>query len=156
MIVFTDGACSGNGSNNSRGGFGVVVLNNDGSYHACYQKMSEGTTNNREELKAILYALLEYGKADSPLIIFSDSAYCVNTLTNWMFRWAQRGWLKADNTTPENLDIIQAFYEVNKLGYKMDLRKIKGHNGHEWNEVADKLATGNYCVEYVERKYGGR
>jgi ribonuclease HI len=88
MIAFTDGACSGNGYDNSRGGFGVVILNNDGSYHACYQKMSEGTTNNREELKAILYALLEYGKADSPLIIFSDSAYCVNTLTNWMFRWA--------------------------------------------------------------------
>jgi ribonuclease HI len=156
MIAYTDGACSGNGSENSKGGFGVVILDNDGSYYSCYQKFSEKTTNNREELKAILYTLLEYGKKDNSLIVFSDSAYCVNALTKWVFGWAQRGWLKADNKPPENLDIFQAFYEIYQLGYRMDLRKIKGHNGHEWNEVADKLATGNYCVDYVERIYNGR
>ena len=156
MIVFTDGACSGNGSENSKGGFGVVILNDDGSYQSSYQKFSENTTNNREELKSILFALLTYGKDSSPLIVFSDSAYCVNSLTKWIFSWAQRGWLKSDNKPPENLDIIKAFYEAYQLGYKMDLRKIKGHNGHEWNEVADKLATGNYSVDYVERIYSGR
>lgn len=156
MIAYTDGACSGNGSENSKGGFGVVFTNNDGTYHSSYQKFTEHTTNNREELKAILYALLEFGKGETPLVVFSDSAYCVNSLTQWIYGWAARGWLKADNKPPENLDIFQAFYEVYKLGYKMDLRKIKGHNGHEWNEVADKLATGNYCVDYVERIYNGR
>lgn len=156
MIAFTDGACSGNGSENSKGGFGVVLLNNDGSYNSCYQKFTEGTTNNREELKSILFVLLTYGKDSPNPIIYSDSAYCVNTLTKWMFQWHQNGWLKSDNKPPENLDLIKAFYDAFQWGYRMDLRKIKGHNGHEWNEVADKLATGNYCVDYVERKYNDR
>ena len=28
-----------------------------------------------------------------------------------------------------------------KLGHRLILRKIKGHLGHEWNEVADALAA---------------
>lgn len=156
MIVFTDGACSANGTENSRGGFGVVILNNDNSYHSCYQKFTEQTTNNREELKAILFALIKYGKKETPLIIFTDSAYCVNSLTQWIFSWAVKGWLKSDNKPPENLDLIKTFYELYQLGYKMDLRKIKGHNGHEWNEIADGLATGKLKVEDIERKYNDK
>ena len=155
MIAFTDGACSGNGYENSKGGFGVVILNNDGTFHSCYQKFTEDTTNNREELKSILYVLLWHGKEQPAPVIFSDSAYCVNTLTKWMYGWAQRGWIKSDNKPPENLDIIKIFYDLYLQGYRMDLRKIKGHNGHEWNEVADGLATGRLCVDFVERKYNG-
>ena len=39
-------------------------------------------------------------------IIYSDSAYCVNTINDWMYRWERNGWLKSNNTTPENLDLI--------------------------------------------------
>jgi ribonuclease HI len=54
-----------------------------------------------------------------------------------MFGWARRGWVKSDKKTPENLDLIQAYFELYKEGYRIDLRKIKGHTGHEWNELAD-------------------
>lgn len=59
-----------------------------------------------------------------------------------MFNWANKGWLKSDNKPPENLDIFKAYYALYELGYRIDLRKIKGHNGHKYNELADKLATG--------------
>ena len=42
----------------------------------------------------------------------------------------------------ENLELIQAYYNWYQKGYRIDLRKIKGHNGHLGNELADKLATG--------------
>ena len=156
MTIYTDGSCLSNGSSENTGGFGVVVLNDNEEFLTCYQKKGVNTTNNREELKAILYALLEYGKMRPAPIVYSDSAYCVNTLTQWIFGWARNNWLKSDNKPPENLDLIKAYYNFLEIGYQIDLRKIKGHNGHEWNELADQLATGSLCSEYVERKYNGR
>lgn len=153
IAIYTDGACSGNGKINSVGGFGVVVVEygtipESGTIIQTYQKRCEGTTNNREELKAILWAFLNYGvKSNGEWennipIVYSDSNYCVQTFNEWMWNWARNGWVKSDKKTPENLDLIQTYYEWWNKGYRIDLRKIKGHAGHEFNEMADKLATG--------------
>ena len=141
MICYTDGACSGNGSESAPGGFGVVVLDDDENCITTYSKGCIGTTNNREELKAILYTLIRYGKDERP-IVYSDSAYAVNTFNNWMWSWANRGWLKSDNKEPENLDLIQTYFDFyNNRGHRIELRKCPGHAGLHWNEVADKLAV---------------
>lgn len=76
-------------------------------------------------------------------IVYSDSNYCVQTLNDWMFTWERKGWIKSDKKVPENLDLIQAYFNWYQKGYRIDLRKIKGHAGHQWNEMADGLATGN-------------
>lgn len=142
LEIYTDGSCRGNGKEVNSGGFGVVVTQNN-ELLTTYSKQSENTTNNREELKAILYAMLNYGTLNSNVpIVYSDSSYCVNTFNDWMFRWAKNGWIKSDKKTPENLDLIQAYYNWYSKGYRIDLRKIKGHAGHQWNEMADQLATG--------------
>lgn len=112
-----------------------------------------GTTNNREEMKAILWALYNYGvSADSFTypIVYTDSMYCVNTFNDWMYRWKNNNWRKADKSTPENLDLIK-FYDIiyNKWNKKIDLRKIKGHAGIEGNELADDLATGRVTAKEV-------
>ena len=53
MIIYTDG--SAHPTNPGPGGFGVVVLDNDENVITCYSKQTkEITTNNREEIKAIL------------------------------------------------------------------------------------------------------
>ena len=104
-----------------------------------YSKTNTPTTNNREELRAILYVLIQYGHLNP--VVYSDSAYCVNSLTEWIYGWERRGWLKSDNQPPENLDLIKAYWEVLQKGYSIQLRKIKGHVGHKYNEMADKLAT---------------
>lgn len=142
MIIYTDGACS---KNPGPGGFGVVVLDDNENLILTHGEKSNYTTNNKEELKAILWAFLQYGEpaaAGSPPVVYSDSAYCVNTLTSWMFSWEQKGWIKSDNTRPENLDLIKPFFEYWKRGYRIDLQKIRGHAGNKWNELADKIATG--------------
>mgnify|MGYP006375223711 CR=1 FL=1 len=43
---------------------------------------------------------------------------------------------------PENMDLLQEFMELYDSGLRIDLRKIKGHAGHKYNEMADKLASG--------------
>ena len=139
--IYTDGSCKGNGKISNVGGFGVVVTK-DGEVVTTYSKRSENTTNNREEIRAILYAMLLYGSKNNPPIVYSDSAYCVNTFNDWMFRWAKNNWIKSDKKTPENLDLIKEYYNWYQKGYRIDLKKIKGHIGNKYNEMADKLATG--------------
>lgn len=142
MIIFTDGACSGNPG---PGGFGIVVLDDNENLITTHSEYSQKTTNNREELKAILWTFLRYGlhatASDAPPIVYSDSAYAVNTFTSWMFSWEQKNWLKSDNKEPENLDLIKPFFIYWKQGYRIELQKVKGHAGNKWNELADQLAT---------------
>lgn len=141
LTIYTDGSCIGDRS----GGFGVVVLNEREEIQELHSEQIDETTNNREELKAIIYATKHFGKTmfdfeyEVP-IVYSDSAYCVNTLTNWMYGWEARGWLKADNKVPENLDLIKEYFELSKIS-KIDLRKCAGHSGNKWNDLADALAT---------------
>lgn len=71
-----------------------------------------------------------------------------------MFRWAANNWIKSDGKVPENLDLIKAYYEHYMAGHRIDLRKIKGHAGHEWNELADQLATGKISPLEVKKIYG--
>lgn len=160
MIYYVDGSCTGNGKAINEGGFGIVALNDDGTFAYLYSKRNENTTNNREELRAILRVMLTAGikpgnefMPDIP-VVYSDSAYCVNTFNDWMFRWAENKWIKSDGKTPENLDLIQAYYDHYMKGYRIDLRKVKGHAGNKWNEIADKLATGKITPMEVLDTYG--
>ena len=153
MIIYTDGSAH---PNPGPGGFGVIVLDNDEKIQYIYNKQfeKEKVTNNQMELKAILYAFLNYGVnintnefTNSIPIVYSDSNYCIQTFNSWMFSWANNGWIKSDKKTPENLDLIKAYYNWYQKGYRIDLRKVKGHNGVKWNELADLLATGKISLE---------
>ena len=152
ITVYTDGSAH---PNPGPGGFGMATVSDFG-LEAAYSKQTDNTTNNREEIKAILRAMIDYGKMKDVVTVYSDSAYAVNTLTSWMFGWARNGWIKSDKKTPENLDLIQAYYELYQKGYRINLQKIKGHAGHEWNELADKLATGAITAEEAMKKYNGK
>lgn len=144
MIIYTDGSCRSNPG--GPGGFAVIILDDNENLITTHTEYCKKTTNNREELKAILWAFLKYGTQLSNYsipIIYSDSAYCINTFSSWMFSWANNNWLKSDNKIPENLDLIQPFYKYWQNGYRIKFQKVKGHSNNKWNELADKLA-GNY------------
>ena len=141
MICYVDGACSGNGSAAAVGGFGVIVLDDNGNYITSHHEQVKNTTNNRMELSAILWVMMKYGKEMPCPTVYSDSAYSINTLCDWMWVWEKRGWFKSNKKEPENLDLIQAYYNLWNQGYRIDLRKCHGHSGDFWNEQADKLAV---------------
>lgn len=140
IIIYIDGSTLGNGTKTSKGGFGVVVYQNNKLINA-YQHFENGTTNNEQELKAILWAMINYGKDKEIPIVYSDSAYSVNSLNTWIYSWQRNGWRKADKQIPKNLDLIQAYWELLNKGYKINLQKVKGHSDIKGNELADALAT---------------
>jgi ribonuclease HI len=149
--IYTDGSTQLNGSDKAKGGFGVVVVetnsnnHNDGKLIKVYQNFSSPTTNNREEMKAIIWAYGNYPGA----AIYSDSAYCVNTFNTWINSWKRNGWIKADKKVPENLDLIKIFDEMRSVLPPIVLSKVKGHANYKWNNLADALATGNKTAEEV-------
>lgn len=139
--IYTDGSCKGNGKKNSSGGFAVIITDNSETIVDVYSHYENNTTNNIMEMKAVLWTMYKYGSKDNPPIVFCDSAYVVNTFNDWMFRWAKNGWKKSDNQTPENLNLISAYYDHYNKGFRIDLRKVKGHANIFFNELADKIAT---------------
>ena len=141
MIVFyTDGACKGNPG---PGGFGVISLQNNEILYD-YAEYCEETTNNREEMKAILHVfkLIEFSKVKDTVVIYSDSAYCVNMINDWIWKWANNGWKNSKKQTVENIDLVKELYKYLTIEFfPCQVIKIKGHCGIIENELADALAT---------------
>lgn len=107
------------------------------------------STNNAAELTAIIDALkyvsTEREKKDAingGATIFSDSEYCVNSLTKWMSGWKKNGWKKRDGGELANLELMkQADELLTKLGKQVTIKHVLAHNGNVWNEEADRLAN---------------
>ena len=162
LEIWTDGSAH---PNPGPGGCGVIVLDKDKNFGynnykvvEVYTKQFDKCTNNICELKSILYVFLKYGIninnmefAEIP-IVYSDSAYAVNIFNEWMFSWQKNGWRKSDKKTPENLELIKAYYEWYQKGYRIDLRKVKGHSDNLYNNYADLLATGKASVEEIRKR----
>ena len=157
MSIYVDGSAH---PNPGPGGFAVVELDDNNRVKFCHQEQFKKTTNNEMELMACLFALCKFGDPltlaifEQPTIIYCDSAYAINTLTNWKNNWKRNGWIKSDKKIPENLTIIQKYDIIEEKGYKIELRKIEGHKGILGNELADALATGRMTEQEVMRKYG--
>ncbi len=149
---YTDGACSGNGYKHSSGGYGIVEVDENDNIIWAYQDFKKPTTNNEMELMAILKALIHIQNNNEEdffiPIIYSDSAYCVNIVNDWMYSWERNNWMRPNNQEIKNLEIIKQIY---KLAHIADIRKIKGHAGHKWNEYADNLATGK--IKLTQEEY---
>lgn len=148
--IYTDGSCRGNGKENSSGGWGVVSFREDNGVLTCDHfagEDCENTTNNREELKAMLYALMitQYGVyLPEECVIYSDSAYVVNMCREWIWNWQSHGWTRAGGKEIENLDLVKQIYYYLSLEFpNFTIMKVKGHSGELGNELADALATNN-------------
>lgn len=140
--IFTDGSCRNNQGANNTGGWGLSVFI-DGKLSFIDGKQSCNTTNNREEFKAIIAAvnLAQDTFKGEKVTIYSDSAYCLNTITNWMYSWYKKGWKKADKKEPENLDQVQKLYDKLLFESNITFVKVPGHAGLMGNEISDAIAT---------------
>ena len=141
--IYTDGSSRGNPG---PGGWGMIVMNEDETEIIFTEHDTEDhTTNNRMELKAMICAL-SYAEShpNDQFIIFSDSAYVVNSVTQWADTWAKNNWTKKDKKPIQNLIYIQEAYKLyQKLSFTTQITRVPGHSSVLGNELADSLATNN-------------
>ena len=95
------------------------------------------TTNIRMEGYALIAAMKL--AAGSPCEIHSDSEFWINVLTKWAPGWVAKGWRKKGGEI-KNLELVQQAYEL-YCAVQPKLVWVRGHVGHEQNELADKWAN---------------
>ena len=148
LHIYIDGSTKGNGTQNSYGGYGIVIFDDNQNLIDAYHQHFENTTNNKMELTAFLktFELLNSKYKGQPSKIYSDSSYAINTLTSWIYIWSKNNWINSKNETIKNLDIIQSLYEYYKIEFficQVEFIKVKGHNGIIGNELADALSQAD-------------
>ena len=111
---WTDGACKGNPG---PGGYGIIEIKDNQILYE-YSEYCDNTTNNREELKAILHVFeLAAADPDNQYIIYSDSSYAVNIINDWIFTWAKNNWTNSKENQVENLDLILNLYKYVTINF---------------------------------------
>jgi ribonuclease HI len=100
------------------------------------------------ELRAFLKAFdMLYTKyTGEQATIYSDSAYCVNILSSWIYLWSQNGWKDSKGKTIKNLNIISSlynYYNINFFINQIHITKVDGHTGIIGNELADALSRAD-------------
>jgi len=134
-IIYTDGACSGNPG---PGGWGAVILDQKKKQNNISGK-EKITTNNRMELMAPIMALKKI-KFNSKVIIYTDSTYVKNGITEWIKKWEKNGWKNANKKMVKNKDLWIELDNLNKKN-KVTWKWVKGHSTNKYNNLADELAT---------------
>jgi len=138
VIVYCDGACSGNQYSTNKGGWGAIIQYNE--RHKEIYGGERNTTNQRMEITACVKALESIGPSYSDIDVYSDSAYLVNCINKkWYVNWQQNGWKNYKKQPVENKDLWEKLLVL--LSQKrVTFTKVSGHSGLELNELADKLA----------------
>ncbi|WP_197094644.1 ribonuclease HI [Microvirga massiliensis] len=136
VVAYIDGACSGNPG---PGGWGVVVLKSDGSFHEISGSSEGSTTNNRMELQAAI-ELLSRLPANAETFVYADSQYVVKGMTEWLSGWKKNGWRTSAKKEVQNIDL---WLRLEALAHNRSIQWhwVRGHDGHAANERADQLAV---------------
>ena len=132
--IFTDGACRGNPG---PGGWGVVLRSNGHEKHLYGAETH--TTNNRMELLAAIKGL-EALKRSCQVSVTTDSEYLRNGITKWLSNWKTQGWKTSSKKQVKNKDLWERLDEAASR-HEVEWHWVRGHTGHEENELADTLAN---------------
>ncbi len=134
IIIYTDGACSGNPG---PGGWGTILI-----YKDMKKEISGGeknTTNNIMEITAVIEGL-KMLKYECKVEIYSDSAYVVNAFNQgWIYNWRKNNWKTSGKEPVKNKELWEELYDLTKK-HKVTFIKVKGHADNVYNNRCDELA----------------
>ena len=134
VVVFTDGACSGNPG---PGGWGAILAWGEREKKLCGGEPL--TTNNRMELMAAIMAL-EALTRPCAVELHTDSQYLRGGVTQWIHGWKRNGWRTADKKPVKNEDLWRRLDAAAVAPQGRLALGASGHAGHAMNERADELA----------------
>lgn len=133
VIAYTDGACKKKGL---YGGWAAVLIS--GPHQKIVYDKLNNTTNNRAEIYAVLRTLQQLSEP-CDITVYSDSAYVINSINEYVYKWQQNGWKSSKGEDVKNQDLWQQILPYLDI-HTVEMQHVKGHNGDEGNETADWFA----------------
>lgn len=88
---------------------------------------------------------MDHVPIDREVVIYTDSKYSINCLTDWFHKWETNGWKSSSGKTVDNKDLIEPIIarirerEICKA--KTRFTWVKGHANDPGNVAADALAV---------------
>ena len=131
-----------NGYADKKSGADAVTLNN---VIEAFGSITEDRTNNHGEILGMLNALRYASEHPEfkTVVIRADSEYVIKSLTQYIYKWMQNGWRKADGDPvahKEKWEAMHALYNQVKEQSRLLIEHVKAHEGEFGNENADWLA----------------
>ena len=136
IIIYTDGGCRGNPG---LGAWASILISEKHSLRLEIGESEELTTNNKMEMKAVIKALERLKKSHN-IKVYSDSAYLVNGMNEWIYSWQKNNWIKSDKKPVENKEYWIKLIELSKK-HNIEFIKVKGHSGNKENNRADEIVN---------------
>lgn len=149
--IFTDGGISDNTKRENVGTWAFTLKYKDKYYEE--SGIILNTTNNVCELTAILKALRKLKKSDIPIILYSDSQYCVNSINIWAKSWMRNNWINSEKKPVKNKELIQEIYYLVKSFKDIKINWVRGHDKNLGNIRVDELCTlerNKYLKQFYE------
>lgn len=133
VTIVCDGSSLGNGRGNPRAA-AVAVLGFNGLWKAVGEYLG-AATNQQAEIAAAAIGL-ENLKEACTVTLMSDSRYVVETMGGtWKRKTNHDWWKRLDNAAKK---------------HQIEWKWIKGHDGHDVQEVADSMARKMAELGYVD------
>lgn len=135
VLLFTDGACSGNPG---PGGWGAILR--CGEHERELSGGEARTTNNRMELTAVIEGLRAL-RRPCHVTLTTDSRYVADAvIKRWVYGWQRAGWVRKGREPVPNADLWLELLPLLET-HKVEWNWVRGHNGHPENERCDRLAV---------------
>lgn len=166
ILIYTDGACSNNGTADARAGWSFVFrpsaytktgeLTHAGTISGRVEEMGPtcrfyDQTSNRAELRAVIAALqfrdwsTDCNSGWTSIVIATDSQYVAFGATDWIKRWESDDWKlfsrKSDRWQyPKNLDLWKLLLKIIRRLQGLGISVLFWNIPREWNGRADEMA----------------
>jgi ribonuclease HI len=128
VTIYTDGACAGNGTPQSRGGWAAILVYDDTGQAKEFSGGERPSSNQKMEIMAVIEGLKAL-KKPCAVTVFADSAYVINCMNDgWFVKWRKNGWVDSKKKPVVNRELWEQLLDaVENRGHTVRFEKVPGH-----------------------------
>ena len=148
IIINTDGGTRNNQCEDNLGAYAYHIKM--GEYEKEFAYAEQFTTNNIQEMKALIEALKCLKKEGLSITVKTDSNYVIKGCTEWLKGWKRKNWKNSKGLPVKNKELWEELDRLLMKNNNVKFVKVKGHSGDYWNEYVDDMV--NVAMDKLEER----